>query len=49
LRRAQWAAEDKAAEEGQKPVVEEKESPQRRGGLDGAFMLDSLTFGKDKE
>jgi small subunit ribosomal protein S1 len=49
LRRAQWAAEDKAAEEGQKPVVEEKESPQRRGGLDGAFMPDSLTFGKDKE
>ena len=49
LRRAQWAAEDKAAEEGQKPVVEEKESPQRRGGWDGAFMLDSLTFGKDKE
>lgn len=51
LRRAQWAAEDKAAEEThtqpQPPVVEEKESTQRRGGLDGALMPDSLKFGKE--
>ena len=59
LRRAQWAAEDKAAEEThgqpqpqqqqqqQQQVVEEREGTQRRGGLDGALMPDSLKFGKE--
>jgi small subunit ribosomal protein S1 len=54
LRRAQWAAEDKAAEEShgqpqpQQPAVEEpRETTQRRGGLDGALMPDSLKFGKE--
>ena len=57
LRRAQWAAEDKAAEEThgqpqqqqqpQQSAAEEKESSQRRGGLDGALMPDSLKFGKE--
>lgn len=53
LRRAQWAAEDKAAEEGQsrqqqEPAAEEKQDAPRRGGLDGALMPDSLTFGKEE-
>jgi small subunit ribosomal protein S1 len=56
LRRAQWAAEDKAAEEThgqpqqqqpQQSAAEEKDSSQRRGGLDGALMPDSLKFGKE--
>jgi len=47
LRRAQWAAEDKAAEDVHKPAAEEKESTPRRGGLDGALMPDSFNFGKE--
>ena len=58
LRRVQWAAEDKAAEETrpaattatqqqQQPVIEEREGTQRRGGLDGSLMPDSLKFGKE--
>ena len=52
LRRAQWAAEDnKAVEEGHELPkildIEEKDTQQRRGGLDGALMPDSITFGKD--
>ncbi|HDS85349.1 MAG TPA: 30S ribosomal protein S1 [Phycisphaerales bacterium] len=47
LRRAQWAAEDKAAEDAHKPAAEEKESTPRRGGLDGALMPDSFNFGKE--
>ena len=49
LRRVQWAAEDKAAENGAKtaPIdinYEEIEAPQRRGGLDGSLMPDSLNI-----
>ncbi len=48
LRRAQWAAEDKAAEEGQKqPSEEDKDSTPRRGGLDGSLMPDAFDFGKE--
>ena len=53
LRRAQWAAEDKAAEEShgqpqpQQVASEDKDGSQRRGGLDGALMPDSLKFGKE--
>ncbi len=47
LRRAQWAAEDKAAEDAHKPAAEEKEYTPRRGGLDGALMPDSFNFGKE--
>ncbi len=54
LRRAQWAAEDKAAEDGQtrpqepqESAAEQKQEAPRRGGLDGALMPDSLTFGKE--
>ncbi len=57
LRRVQWAAEDKAAEEKAHAVPvevedESKESPQRRGGLDGSLMPDSLNIpmpGQDSE
>ena len=53
LRRVQWAAEDKEkegdeathpTEEAPAPVVEESESVQRRGGLDGSLMPDSLNI-----
>ncbi|MBL7214856.1 MAG: 30S ribosomal protein S1 [Phycisphaerae bacterium] len=57
LRRVQWAAEDKAAEEHAhaapvEEVTEPEEAPQRRGGLDGSLMPDSLNIqmpGKDSE
>ena len=47
LRRVQWAAEDKAAEEGgaEAPVQDiEDKSADRRGGLDGDLMPDSLNI-----
>jgi small subunit ribosomal protein S1 len=48
LRRVQWAAEDKAAEEGgtDAPVrdIEDTDATQRRGGLDGDLMPDSLNI-----
>ncbi|RKY12114.1 MAG: 30S ribosomal protein S1 [Planctomycetota bacterium] len=48
LRRVQWAAEDKAAEEGgtaDAPVQDiEDKSSDRRGGLDGDLMPDSLNI-----
>jgi len=53
LRRAQWAAEDKAAESSggsdkpQQASVDEKESTQRRGGLDGALIPDSIKIMKN--
>ncbi len=52
LRRAQWAAEDKAAEgspaQPMPPMqIEEKESTQRRGGLDGALIPDSIKIIKN--
>ena len=57
LRRVQWAAEDKAAEEKAHaaPVEmadEDGDLSQRRGGLDGSLMPDSLNIpmpGKDSE
>jgi small subunit ribosomal protein S1 len=55
LRRVQWAAEDKAAEEkahaAPPPQPVEEETP-RRGGLDGSLMPDSLNIpmpGKEPE
>jgi small subunit ribosomal protein S1 len=50
LRRVQWAAEDKAAEEAAVSAqthpapVEETEPAQRRGGLDGTLMPDSINI-----
>ncbi len=47
LRRVQWAAEDKAAEENAHVAAiepKEEESEQRRGGLDGSLMPDSLNI-----
>jgi len=49
LRRVQWAAEDKAAEDVAKAApaetdYEEMETPHRRGGLDGSLMPDSLNI-----
>jgi small subunit ribosomal protein S1 len=49
LRRVQWAAEDKAAEGGaakDAPVkdIEDTDAAQRRGGLDGDLMPDSLNI-----
>ena len=50
LRRVKWAAEDKAAESGaaapEAPVkdVEDTDAAQRRGGLDGELMPDSLNI-----
>ncbi len=46
LRRVQWAAEDKAAEEQAHaaPVVQPEEETPRRGGLDGDLMPDSLNI-----
>jgi small subunit ribosomal protein S1 len=53
LRRVQWAAEDKAAEEAktqaghaepQAPAEPEKEGQTRRGGLDGSLMPDGLNI-----
>ncbi|MEN8126183.1 MAG: 30S ribosomal protein S1 [Planctomycetota bacterium] len=55
LRRVQWAAEDKEAEDGTtatdettKPKAEEVEPVQRRGGLDGDLMPDSLSISMPK-
>jgi small subunit ribosomal protein S1 len=53
LRRVQWAAEDKAAEEAKAqaghaepaaPAESEKEGQARRGGLDGSLMPDGLNI-----
>ncbi|MHC4232067.1 MAG: S1 RNA-binding domain-containing protein, partial [Planctomycetota bacterium] len=50
LRRVKWAAEDKAAESGaaapEAPVkdIEDTDAAQRRGGLDGELMPDSLNI-----
>ena len=48
LRRVQWAAEDKAAEGGaaDAPIqdIEDTDAAQRRGGLDGELMPDSLNI-----
>jgi len=46
LRRVQWAAEDKAAEEGAEAPIQdiEAEPTPRRGGLDGDLMPDSLNI-----
>ncbi|MCI0498960.1 MAG: 30S ribosomal protein S1 [Planctomycetales bacterium] len=51
LRRVQWAAEDKAAEEAVAsqahavtPIEEENEPAQRRGGLDGTLMPNSINI-----
>ena len=50
LRRVKWAAEDKAAEGGaaapEAPVkdIEDTDAAQRRGGLDGELMPDSLNI-----
>jgi len=47
LRRVRWAAEDKAAEDKHHAApeiqdIEDKDVPQRRGGLDGSLMPDSV-------
>jgi small subunit ribosomal protein S1 len=49
LRRVQWAAEDKAAEDGAadapvKDIEPQKDAAGRRGGLDGDLMPDSLNI-----
>ena len=49
LRRVQWAAEDKAAEGSAAPNapvkdIEDTDAAQRRGGLDGELMPDSLNI-----
>ncbi|MHC5083419.1 MAG: 30S ribosomal protein S1 [Planctomycetota bacterium] len=48
LRRVQWAAEDKAADEGTdapvKDIEDAKDLANRRGGLDGDLMPDSLNI-----
>jgi small subunit ribosomal protein S1 len=50
LRRVQWAAEDKAAEGGAAPPaapvkdIEDTDATERRGGLDGELMPDSLNI-----